>query len=164
MSDVLISELRAILHGSGLGKFEGRPACASWFGTSARPANPRVVREQSDNHTPTSSPATKRPKVSDPGEDARKKALGVFVLDSTVGAGRLPTIDVYAKSKGAKAPERLCMKFLTQGFVCTKENCKSPHIAHMSSLPPASRDKIAKFVGKQASLSWAAGKAPPGTS
>ncbi len=32
VADVLIANLRAIIHGSGLGKFEGTPNCASWFG------------------------------------------------------------------------------------------------------------------------------------
>jgi hypothetical protein len=109
-------------------------------------------------------PSPKRQKVLDPVEADRKKSLGVLVFDSgPSGVGRLPGIDVYSKNKGAKTPERLCMKFLTKGYQCTKDNCKLPHVTNISALPAAARAKMALFVSKQPGLSWAEGKAPSGT-
>jgi hypothetical protein len=162
VADGLIADLRAIIHGSGLGKFEGTPNCASWFGSTPPSSGKNSGGGGHRDHDAT-DPPLKRLK-SDPDEVDRKKALGVLVFDlSASNNGRLPGIDVYHKVKGAKTPERLCMKFLTRGFVCTKEGCKLPHVTNVGSLPAAARTKLVSVVAKHPALSWVEGKAPSGT-
>lgn len=180
VADALISDLRAILAGNGLGKFEGTPSCALWFSASPIPARGVVagstqravsrlspsgdVKRQKTQETPV----TDRNKVvtfGDQSESERRKSLGILTFDTTAsGTSRLPTISVYHKKKNAKTPERLCMKFLTQGFSCDRTDCKLPHLTNIDVLPPADKTKLIEFVKKQPGLAWAEGKAPAGTS
>ena len=168
VADTLIRDLRAILNGNGLGKFEGVPYCAPWFGSvvpSSKLALPATASGAKPSASASSaSGAAKRQKVLDPAELERKKGFGVLLFDPVVaGSPRLPTIDVYHKNKGAKTPERLCMKFLTKGHCCAKPDCKFPHISNVETLPQAEKDKLVTFVKNQAGLSWVEGKAPSGT-
>ncbi|CAB9530401.1 unknown protein [Seminavis robusta] len=142
-ADSHIHDLQAILNGSGLGKFEGTPTCASWFkfiGTHAgRPpaaARPPAAPPARSGDRPGDTAPAKRQRVDDPAENDRKKTLGILTFDSTVaGTSRLPTVTARAKKRGSKTPERLCMKFLTQGFYCANGNdCKMPHIANIELL------------------------------
>ena len=95
----------------------------------------------------------------------RRKQLGLLTFDSAVaGTSRLPPINVYHKTKNAKTPERLCMKFLTRGYACESANCKLPHLATIDVLTAASKTKLIEFVKKQSGIAWAEGKAPAGTS
>lgn len=115
---------------------------------------------------PTTTP--KRQKVQDQVPDSaeveRRKGLGILVFDTTAsGTTRLPTINVYTKKKGAKTPERLCMKFLTRGHSCANASCKFPHVTNVDSLPDPEKAKFVAFVKKQPGLSWVEGRAPSGT-
>jgi len=159
VSDVLISDLRAILNGNGMGKFEGVPSSASWF-TPASPG-PRPGRVSGNE----GDAAPKRQKVQDPAEHERRKGLGILQFDASVaGTNRLPTINVYTKMKGAKTPERLCMNFLTRGYSCDKADCKFPHVTNVETLPELIKAKFVAFVKKQPGLAWVEGRAPSGTS
>ena len=52
VADGLISDLHAIIHGNGLGKFKGVPSCASWFPTKTPPVS---VEENSLSEVKSSS-------------------------------------------------------------------------------------------------------------
>ena len=162
VADNLIRDLKAILHGNGLGKFQGTPTCASWF--SGPPASPGASSRAS-NASSGQEQGPKRQKV-DPAKHEYQKAQGIFRFDPAVaGTKRLPMLKVYEKKKGAKIAERLCTQFLTQGYVCPHgASCKFPHINNaMDSLPAPDRKKLADSVKKEPGLSWAPGHAPPGT-
>lgn len=184
VADALISDLRAILNGNGLGKFEGTPSCALWF-ASATPAGRGAVGSSSpvgsaSNSAPGSAAGSgaKRQKTQasansestnstslDPADLERRKALGILQFDPTAaGTSQLPTINVYFKKRGARTPERLCMKFLTRGHYCGRADCKLPHVTNVLTLPAAERTKLIDFVKRQPGLAWAEGKAPAGTS
>jgi hypothetical protein len=168
VSDALISELRAILNGNGLGKFAGIPTCSSWF--------PRVSSAPgvSPPSTPSAGGDLKRQKmqVTPPSGIAKppvdlehRKALGVLQFDAAAaGSSRLPSANIYHKKRGSSTGERLCMKFLIRGFACDSTDCKLPHVSNVDSLPPAVKAKLIEFVRKQPGLSWVEGKAPAGTS
>lgn len=161
VSNALIADLRAILHGNGLGKFLGRPVCASWF------SSPVVTPPRG---SPASVPGgdAKRQRTQDksldPAEAERRKTMGLLDFDSTAaGSTRLPICPVYFKRKGAKTPERLCMRFLTRGHVCDRGDCKFPHLTTIAQLSDTDKTKFTDFVKKQPGLSFAEGRAPPGT-
>ena len=177
VADALISDLRAILNGNGLGKFEGTPSCALWFPSGAAPGRvPGPAQRAPANPTPGSdakrqktkdAPDTDRGKkaLGDQTDLERKKTLGALTFDSTAaGTTRLPQINVYFKQKNAKQHERLCMKFLTQGHVCETPNCKLPHLSNLDLLSASERTKLNEFVTKQPGVAWASGQAPAGTS
>ena len=164
VADGLITELRAILHGNGLGKFSGTPICALWFKQPA--AGPGRVPRDASTRNPSVAPETgsKRQKTLDPAETERRKTLGMIEFDTVAaGTSRLPTINVYVKKRGGKTPERLCMKFLCRGHTCPNPDCKFPHITNIEALPDAERAKFILFVKKQPGLNWVEGKAPAGT-
>ena len=176
LADSLTSDLRAILNGNGLGKFEGTPNCALWFaaalpvvsplGPAQRPTGPSAGGDTKRQKTQDAPPSDRNKKpATDQADQDRKRLLGLLVFDSAVaGTNRLPTINVYHKARNAKTPERLCMKFLTRGYVCDRADCKLPHISGVDTLPSAERTKFIEFVKKQPGISWAEGKAPAGTS
>ena len=159
VADTLTRDLQNILSGSGLGKFEGKPVCALWFA----PVTPAPGPKSTPVATSGDGRDAKRPKL-DQAELDRKKTLGMLVFDTAAaGTKRLPTPTARGKKKGSKTPERICMKFLTQGFYCPDGMaCKSPHLTNLNQLTDDNRTKLIDFVKKQPGLSWAAGKAPPG--
>ncbi|CAB9530818.1 unknown protein [Seminavis robusta] len=165
-ADSHIHDLRAILNGSGLGKFEGMPTCAGWFavalpsrGVSRGPSGPSGSPTGNTEQGPG-----KRPRVADPGDNDRKKNLGMLKFDTAIaGTNRLPMVTARAKKRGGRTPERLCMKFLTQGYFCPNGNdCKMPHVVNIDTLTGDNKSKLVEFVKNQAGLSWAEGKAPAG--
>jgi hypothetical protein len=182
VADALIADLRAILNGNGLGKFEGTPTCSHWFssaltaragsgaaghtGRAAAPSGSATGGDPKRQKTQNGSSDADRNGRTPPDPDLdRKKALGIIQFDPAVaGTTRLPNINVYYKKRGAKTPERLCIKFLTRGFACGQANCKLPHLTNVDVLPQADRTKLVEFVRKQPGLSWVEGKAPAGTS
>ena len=152
-----IADVRAIFNGNGMMKFAGTPETAAWFVVQGG------TRPSRDRTEPTRDGDTKRPKL-DPAELERKKGLGILEFDATVaGSAKLPISPAYAKKRGSKTPERLCMKFLTRGHACTNPNCRFPHVSNVSTLPEAERQKLDEFVRKQPGLSWVSGKEPTGT-
>jgi hypothetical protein len=175
VADALIAELRAIVNGNGLGKFEGTPSCAPWFAPvgGASPKSPFSLEPRAptgavgggdSKRQKTADTGAKKP-AADPADLERRKGLGLLTFDSAIaGTTRLPPINVYHKAKNAKTPERLCMKFLTRGHACETVNCKLPHLPGVEALTPASKTKLIEFVKKQPGISWAEGKAPAGTS
>jgi hypothetical protein len=175
VSDALISELRAILNGNGLGKFAGTPSCALWFnsahlkspgggGSSPRLPSGPAAGGGDPKRQKTADPAIKKP-APEPAELEKRKGSGLLTFDPAIaGTTRLPAINVYHKTKSAKTPEWLCMKFLTQGYACESTACKLPHMASVDALTAASKTKLIEFVKKQPGISWAEGKAPAGTS
>ncbi|CAB9523035.1 unknown protein [Seminavis robusta] len=108
----------------------------------------------------------KRQKTADPGDNDRKKTLGMLTFDTAVaGTNRLPMVTARAKKRGGKTPERLCMKFLTRGYFCPGGlDCKMPHIINVDQLTADNRTKLVAFVKNQPGLGWVAGKAPAATS
>ena len=82
---------------------------------------------------------------------------------AAAGTTRLPNLPVYHKKKGAKSPERLCMKFLTRGYACTSRECRFPHVGNVETLTEGEKTKFIEAVKKQPGLSWVDGKAPAGT-
>ena len=157
VADGAISELRAILHGNGMGKFTGTPCCAAWFGKLPTAA-PTKAKEA---HSLENDPKKQR---LDPSDIERRKTLGILLYDASVaGTNRLPSFPAYHKARGSKTPERVCPRFMTQGFACTSKDCRLPHISNLDALAPNERDKLVKFIDKQPGLSWAPGKAPAGT-
>jgi hypothetical protein len=114
--------------------------------------------------TQAAPPAGKKTQGVSPDPD-RKKSLGALNFDPAVaGTTRLPQVNVYHRNRNAKNPERLCMKFLTRGYVCDRPDCKLPHVSNLDDLTAAERTKLTEFVRKQPGLTWAEGKAPAGTS
>ena len=165
LADTLIRDLRAILHGNGLGKFHGTPICSTWFGKSVTPP---VAPLRGGGKEPKAAkdvnPASSKRQKPDPAEVERKKTLGVFRFDPVVaGTAKLPVCEVRKKKRGSKTAERLCMKFLTQGHYCPNPNCPSPHESNIGSLPVSDRAKLLELVKNSSGLSWVEGKAPPGT-
>lgn len=171
VAETLTRELRSTLNGNGLGRFEAVPSCAKWWRTKAGgstlpPAHSADHGSARDGNEAFEHQLDAKRQKLGASEVDRLKTMGVFnYCQATAGAshGRLPTVNVFAKKKGAKTPERLCMKFLTRGHVCEKEACKLPHVPNIDNLPLADRSKLLAFVKKQKGLSWVAGKAPPGT-
>jgi hypothetical protein len=177
VADGHIGNLRTVLCGNGLGTFRDAPHCAPWFRKVA--PSPPVERTRgasgpggSMEHTRGSSGpsdsggAPKRQKLS-PADFDRLKLLGVLKYDSSVPGAKTDFLDnppVRYKKRGAKSAERLCMKFLTQGFVCPDEKtCRRPHVPNLNTLVEADRKKMLSFVSKAPGLSWAPGKEPAGT-
>lgn len=169
VAESVINDCRSMLHGNGLGKFQGRPLCGPWFADRPPPLlTARAVGDHDDTDVlppaASRSPAPKRQKTLevDHAEAERRRTLGVLVL---TGSQRLPTCPVLRKKKGAKAPERLCMKFLTTGHYCPKTaaECKFPHVTSVGTLPESDQKKLIQFVANHPGLSWVDGKAPPGT-
>ena len=102
----------------------------------------------------------------EPGDVDTRKSKGLLTLDTeAAGSSRLPNVGVYHKKKGAKAPEWICMSFMTQGYryACTARNCAFPHISNIATLAEAERKKLLDVVEKTPGLDWAEGKAPSGT-
>ncbi|CAB9531873.1 unknown protein [Seminavis robusta] len=165
-ADSHIHDLRAILNGSGLGKFDGLPTCSTWF-PDARGKPLQIPRNQNQNPDrvrggdPTPQ---KRQKTADPGDNDRKKLLGMLTFDTAIaGTNRLPMVTARAKKRGSRTPERLCMKFLTKGYFCGGgPECKMPHIINLDQLNPDNQKKLVDFVKNQPGLGWAEGKAPAG--
>lgn len=166
VANVLIQDLKATLHGNGLGKFQYLPTCSAWFPVSTpRPPAPGKGRTPAA-HDEAQPP--KRPKENplDPEEYERRCSFGILQFDrDAAGTTRLPVINVYKKKKGAKTPERLCNKFLIKGHCCLKTGgeCKFPHLSNLDTLPDADKKKLVDFVRLQPGLSWVEGKAPSGT-
>jgi hypothetical protein len=167
VSDALISELRAILSGNGLGKFAGIPICHPWFSPAPNSrignttSGPVTGGDPKRQKTQASPPA----KGTSPADLEHRKTLGMLQFDATAaGSPKLPLINILHRLRGARTQERLCMKFLTRGFACNVPDCKQPHITNISALSPDARIKLIEFVKKQPGLSWAEGKAPAGTS
>jgi hypothetical protein len=164
LADSLTSDLRSILNGNGLGKYEGVPTCAQWF-------SPAAAKTQGSTRGPTSGAGSgdavaKRQKTlpANPADAERKKSLGILEFDTTVaGTRKVPVPNVFHKKRGAKLPERLCMNFLTKGYSCTNDGCNKPHITNIDTLPGPDKAKLIDFVKKQPGLSWVPGKSPTGT-
>jgi hypothetical protein len=96
VSNALISDLRAILNGNGLGKFEGTPSCTSWFGASP-PERSLCNTDRSDDARPKHQKT-----VIDSSEIEHKKMLGILTFNAlAAGTSHLPTINIYAKKRGA---------------------------------------------------------------
>lgn len=158
VADGAISDLRAILHGNGLGKFQNIPCCAPWFATRHGPAGP-TQRERG----PSTREEPKRQRL-DPADVERKKAMGIITFDAqAAGASAPPNAPVYAKKRNGRGNERICMNFLTRGFYCPAKDCKFPHVTNVNALPEAERKKLVTFVKNQPGLAWVEGKAPAGT-
>ena len=172
VADGAITELRAIINGNGLGKFAGVPYCAPWFskdatrvGTSRiRGGNEQGGSSGSKRGRDTSDSSSSKKPRADSADHEKSKTLGLLCFDANAaGTNRLPNMPVYHKKRGAKAPERLCMKFLSRGFVCTNKDCPFPHISNLKVLAEGERTKMIDYVDKQPGLSWAEGKGPAGT-
>lgn len=168
VSDALISDLRAILNGNGLGKFDGVPSCATWFGR-VPPAGQRALPGSAGSDTKrqktTGTDGGERTKkVADSADFERRKTMGLLQFDPAVaGTSKLPIINVYHKKRNAKNPERLCIKFLTRGHYCDRPDCKLHHVTNVDMLAAPDKTKLVEFVRKTVGLSWAEGKAPAGT-
>lgn len=166
VADSLTTNLRSILYGNGEGTFKERPMCADWFlGATTKPA-PERIRGAGTAPGATAATAQKKQKTASPPDVARLKTLGVLAYNSSVEGATLDWIDrcpVKAKKKGGKTPERLCMKYLTQGFAC-EGTCRKPHVPNLSALTEGDRKKLVDYVGKCKGLSWLPGKEPAGAS
>jgi hypothetical protein len=168
VADGVISELRAILNGNGIGKFQGTPCSLTWFaGATMEPPTtpPKAARPAPSGAAPTSAPKKRR---LEPAEVERKKGLGILTFDAqAAGTDRLPSLTVYHKSRGARSPERLCMPFLTKGHCCNKmergEVCKLAHVSSVDVLSTAERTKMVAQVRSKPGLTWVEGRAPSGT-
>ena len=154
VADGALAELRAIIFGNGLGKFGGQPCCYSWFSTKQGP-------EGGTGGGARDNP--KRQRITS-AESERHKKLGVLNYDPEAsGTTRLPNIPVYAKKRGSKKLERLCMSFLTRGYSCDSPTCRFPHVSNINTLGEDERKKFIDFVKNQPGLTWVDGKAPSGT-
>jgi hypothetical protein len=114
--------------------------------------------------TPATVTPSKKQKTA-PVDVDRLKTFGVLIYNSSADGANLDWVDrcpVKSKKKGAKTPERLCMKFLTQGFAC-EGNCRKPHVPNLNTFSEGDRKKLADYVNKAKGLSWAPGKEPAGT-
>ena len=170
VSTTVTNDLRSMLYGNGLGKFQGSPLCGPWFCDNVPP--PVVPRGRGampplasrDQATGPRDQSAKKQKTADLGPDEIERRRGLGVLQLT-GSQRLPTCPVLRKKKGAKAPERLCMGFMTKGHYCAKTNaeCRFPHVTSVGTLPEHDQKKLIQFVASHPGLSWVDGKAPPGT-
>jgi len=163
VADGLISNLRSILYGNGEGTFKDRPHCASWFLKERKsPAASNTERIRGAGSSPTTPPKKQK---SNPADMDRLKTFGPLLYDPTIDGASLDWIDrcpVKAKKKGGKTPERLCMKYLTQGFACDGV-CKKPHVPSLNTLSDGDRKKLGDFVNKSKGLSWTPGREPAGT-
>ena len=155
VADNCLSDLRVIINGNSLSKFEGTPCCVSWF----QKRTPTKENKQTDTGA-----TPKRQKTSlDDTEIARRKGLGLLVYDATAGGTtKLPNINVYATKRGSKTPERICARFLIRDAYCSSSGCKYPHVTNIDTLSDTERGKLIEFVKKTPGLAWAPGKAPPG--
>ena len=162
VADGLISNLRSILYGNGEGTFKDRPHCAPWFLKEKKSlSGPSAERIRGAGSSPSAPPKKQK---SNPVDMDRLKTFGPLVHESTVAGAILDWIDrcpVKAKKKGAKTPERLCMKYLTQGFACDGV-CRKPHVPSLNSLSDGDRKKLGDFVSKSEGLSWTPGREPAG--
>lgn len=175
VADGVTADLRAILNGNGLGKFQGIPCCVAWFSgnSTATPGATHGRNSDADrvSRTPSASQdagASSKRRRLDPAEIERKKALGILMFDSrAAGTNRLPTLTVYHKARGSRVSERVCMPFLTRGFCCPKmekgDTCSLPHLSNAEVLSAAERTKMVNQVRSKTGLSWVEGKAPSGT-
>jgi hypothetical protein len=114
--------------------------------------------------SPSQSPASKKQRTQqvDPAETARRKTLGLLVYDTAVsGSTRLPDCMVSTKAKVGR--ERLCMRFMTQGYACPNGDCAHPHITTVKRLSEADAKEFTTWVSKTQGLAFAPGKGPAGT-
>ena len=171
IADKAITNCKVTFESMAHGHFHEVPRCLTWFQPAPGKPTPGAAATKeggqrgSGGSTPAGSGAgSKRQKTVDPEEAERRKAFGVLNFDSAAaGSNRLPVVNVFRKKRGAKNPERLCMKFLTVGHACTNPDCKLPHVSDLDSLPLEDRKKLLEFVERQRGLTWVAGKAPAGT-
>ena len=158
VAEACTSELRAIVNGTGLGKFAGTPMCASWFGNGSVTTGPVVERIREE-----STPA-KKARVTSPEDIERRKAAGSLTYDKAAGGSpKLPDLPVYHKRRGAKTSEKICMAYITVGHHCSEPRCKRPHISNLSILSEANRTKLLDAVSNNPGYSWVPGREPPGT-
>lgn len=110
VSDGLVQELRTLVNGDSLGKFEGLPCCCSWFSSKS----PKDSASSRGSNSPDKRQKTDTRTVVDAGEKERLKGRGSLPFDvTTAGSTELPNCPVHHKDHGAKSPERLCMRFMT---------------------------------------------------
>jgi len=92
LADTLIRDTRAILGGSGLGKWSGTPLVVDWIAASAAC--------KASGKSPTSEVPAKRQRSDDgpSGDVERHKENGVLIFDPTCSPNRrLPACPVYKK-------------------------------------------------------------------
>jgi hypothetical protein len=70
---------------------------------------------------------------------------------------------IYWQAQGAKAAEKMCYHFVTQGSICGyPTNCRFHHPTSFKSIPKAAQDALVKEVANNEFLKFAPGHGPPG--
>ena len=140
---------------------------APWFPRPTPPDSGTPGKRQQQNPQ-GGSPGASPPKKGrlDEATVANRKQQGMLVFDASKTRNRrLPNCPILEQLSDKKTPERLCMKFMTQGFFCAGNPCPLVHHAKLQHFKtPAKQKEFIEFVKKTPGLSWADGKAPPSES
>jgi hypothetical protein len=164
--DNRIAAMRTIVQGISLAHWETTPLVAPWFPDSTTDVTTPGKRQQQNPQS--GSPGASPPKKGrlDDATVANRKKQGLLVFDpSKSRTGRLPNCPILEQLSERRNPERLCMKFMTQGFFCTGNPCPLVHHTKLQHFKtPAKRKEFIDFVQKTPGLTWAEGKAPPSES
>ena len=76
-----------------------------------------------------------------------------------------PVCPVFHKGRTDAKEVRLCSAFMLKGFSCRfgSKKCKLHHLTAVTTLSSAKQHELAQWVSDTPHLSFATGKAPPGT-
>ena len=161
--DNRIAAMRTIVHGISLAHWEVEPLMAPWF------PKPNEVPEGTPGKRQQQNPQGGSPGASPPKKGrldeatvANRKKQGMLVFDpSKTRARGLPNCPILEQLGDKKSPERLCMKFMTQGYFCTGNPCPLVHHTRLQQFKtPAKRKEFIDFAAKMGAhgcASWSAG-------
>ena len=153
-----ITRMANIFYTGGLGEYRDPNPIQSYLNpTSITPATPTKARSE------TGEPASKAAKISPDNKskpsnkkqlsDDEKDALKKKGMLRYTGTGRPPAASLMVDKNGETT--YICSNWVTQGFVCTRQDCKFSHPRNIADIKPAAkREEYKKWVSETENLEF----------